>query len=359
MKKSCADLLHALTHPQAMASFTPSQWDVVVRQARAAGVLGRLGALAQQHGLQQQLPEPVWHALEADLTFAQQQAIAVRYELRRLDRALAKLGIPVLILKGAAYVAMDSPASDGRFMSDIDILVAKPHLMDVESALTGGGWTSQYHDAYDQRYYREWMHELPPMQHLGRHTTLDVHHNLLPETARIKTRPDQVIASSHLLPGTQCLYVPDELDLILHSATHLLHEGEWGHGLRDLSDLYLLIAPRAEQPDFWQRLADRASQLNLQRPLYYALVELRDLFRLAVPDNVLSTPNAILARLMKALLRRGIFSFYPDCHPHLTGIAEFALFVRSHWLRMPAHLLLPHLLYKFWKQTIASDKEKA
>ena len=41
-----------------------------------------------------------------------------------------------------------------------------------------------HHSAYDQRYYREWMHELPPLLHVRRQTALDVHHAIAPETAR-------------------------------------------------------------------------------------------------------------------------------------------------------------------------------
>jgi hypothetical protein len=35
------------------------------------------------------------------------------------------------------------------------------------------------------------------------------------------------------------------------------------------------------------------------------------------------------------------------------GAASFALYVRSHWLRMPPHLLLPHLARKAWMEHVA------
>jgi len=52
------------------------------------------------------------------------------------------------------------------------------------------GWVSGHRSAYDQRYYRKWMHEIPPMTHIRRQTVLDLHHNILPETARLRTRAD-------------------------------------------------------------------------------------------------------------------------------------------------------------------------
>jgi hypothetical protein len=61
-------------------------------------------------------------------------------------------------------------------------------LPQAESALMLDGWATTHHDPYDQRYYRRWMHELPPFQHIHRLTTLDVHHGILPDTARL--RPD-------------------------------------------------------------------------------------------------------------------------------------------------------------------------
>lgn len=58
---------------------------------------------------------------------------------------------------------------------------------------------------------------------------------------------------------------------MLHSACHLFHEGEWGHGLRDLVDLDAMLRAFAAEPGFWSTLLVRAQDLNLGRPLYLAL----------------------------------------------------------------------------------------
>ena len=358
MKPACGDLILALKTPRVMAAFSPAQWDRVIPHARAAGLLGRLGALAVQHSLAAGLPKPVWFALEAGLAFSERQAVAVRRELGKLDTALAALGIPVLVLKGAAYVATGSPAAAGRLMTDIDILVPKQAIGETEAALMLAGWVSSHHDAYDQRYYRQWMHEIPPMQHIRRGTVLDVHHNLLPETARIQTRPDLILANARPLPGMACLHAPSELDLILHSATHLMHEGEWDHGLRDLSDLYAMLAAGAGQADdFWPSLAKRAQTLSLQRPLYLALVQLHRVFGLDAPALDLPQAQRYGDRVIHGLLTRALSGFHSSCRLPLAPLASFALFARSHWLRMPAHLLIPHLLYKALKRENAAKTE--
>jgi hypothetical protein len=274
----------------------------------------------------------------------------VHYELTKLDAALADLGVPALVLKGAAYVAGRLAASDGRLMSDIDILVPKTAIPRVESALMLAGWITGHLDVYDQRYYRQWMHEIPPMQQVRRGTILDVHHNLLPETARIRTRPELVIASAEPLSGLRHLRIPSENDLILHSATHLMHEGEWEHGLRDLSDLYALIsAGITSNKEFWPGLADRALELGLERPLHHALTQLTRVFDLDVPPLPLPRPGALVNHVISTLLAGGLSSYHSDCRLPLTSAAQFLLYVRSHWLRMPLHLLVPHLLHKAFK----------
>lgn len=243
-------------------------------------------------------------------------------------------------------------------MSDIDILVEKSAIPDTETALMLAGWIGSHHDAYDQRYYRQWMHEIPPMQHIRTGTVLDVHHNLLPETARIRTDPDKVIARARPLPGMRCLHVPSEADLILHSATHLMHEGEWGHGLRDLVDLHALVMASARDgADFWTGLALRARELNLEHPLYYVLEHLHRVFGVSSPPLDLARPNRLVGAATNALLARGFASFHSSCRTPLTGLAEFLLYVRSHWLRMPPHLLLPHLLHKALQREPTAKEE--
>jgi hypothetical protein len=351
------DLVQALLNPGIMPGLDRARWDLFVRQARAAGLLGKVGALAVDRGLAPDLPVAVWHALEAGLAFADRQALAVHHELKLLDQALADLGVPVLVLKGAAYVATGHPAAAGRLMSDIDILVPKSSLGQVEAALMLTGWVSALRDPYDQRYYRQWMHELPPMTHIRRGTSLDVHHNLLPETGRIRTRPDKVIEDSRPLPGMRCLRVPSQLDLILHSAAHLMHEGEWNHGLRDLSDLYTLIGRPSDEDGFGSALTERARQLNLERPLFYALVHLGRVFGLSLAGTSVAEPGRLIQALMNGLLEQGFGSFHSSCRSPLTPFAEFSLFVRSHWLRMPLHLLLPHLLYKAFRNGKLADEK--
>lgn len=391
----CPLLLEALREPARLATLTLADWDRLLPQARAAGLLARLAVLADDLALTPQLPAAVQPHLTAAHTLAERQRRAVLWEARQLDAALAPVGVPVLLLKGAAYVLSRLPPARGRLFSDIDILVPKAGLGHAEAQLMLHGWHATHHDAYDQRYYRRWMHELPPMTHIRRGSHLDVHHNLLPETARLKTSPEAVIADSTPIPGYRCLRLPRLEDLVLHSATHRFFEGEWQMGLRDLTDIDALLRLGAARPGWWEALLARARELNLTYPLALALRYAQRLLATPVPEAVATelglappspvegkarrqkdaappgpppgqgsvgrpplteTPKRTAAnsdlpgrlgwRWRDALFLRGLASAHADCAPPLTGPAAFLLYVRAHWLRMPMHLLLPHLLYK-------------
>jgi hypothetical protein len=362
VKPFCQPLLDVLIVPEKMADLPMSTWDILLRQARQAGLLSRLAVLAEACGLTPSLPTVIRRHFSAAATAAARQRQAVAWEARKLDQALGREGIPAVLLKGAAYVMADLPPAQGRLFADIDILVPKAALARTESTLMLHGWISSHHSAYDQRYYRRWMHELPPMTHIRRKSQLDVHHNLLPETARLRTHPDRVIAASQPIPGFQSLCVPTLEDLVLHSATHLFHEGEWGHALRDLVDLDALLRHGMCRPDWWDGLSRRGRDLGLTGPLGLALRYSAKLLHTPVPGELLAatTPPAWtgLRLVQDALFLRGFTSAHASCRRTGSALAAFVLYVRSHALRMPLYLLLPHLVYKAW-QGILPEPEKS
>ncbi len=331
-------------------------WDILLRQARQAGLLSRLAVLAEAGGLTPGLPTAIRRHFSGVATAAARQRQAVAWEARKLDQALSSERIPAVLLKGAAYVMADLPPAEGRLFADIDILVPKAALARTESTLMLHGWISSHHSAYDQRYYRRWMHELPPMTHIRRKSQLDVHHNLLPETARLRTYPERVIAASQLLPGFQSLCVPSLEDLVLHSATHLFHEGEWGHSLRDLVDLDALLRHGKSRVNWWDDLLRRGRELGLTGPLGLGLRYCARLLCTPVPGELLAATAPPVwtgrALLQDTLFLRGFASAHSSCRLAGNALAAFVLYVRSHALRMPLSLLLPHLAYKAWQGLI-------
>lgn len=344
-------LLRLMRDPARAVHLSLGEWDEVIRLARVANVLARLAEDLDQLGLLQNLPEaPRTHLVAARL-LGQRQRLAGLAEIERVRTALAGAGLRTVLLKGAAYLAAGLPLCRGRMFGDIDLLFRKADLTEAESALLLHGWSSGSVTAYDQRYYREWMHELPPFTHFKRHSVLDVHHNILPSTARHP--PDAALLLEHAqeVPNMPSVYVLSPTDMVLHSACHLFHEGELGNGLRDLSDLDRLFRHFGPQDGFWAEICERAGLLHLREPLDYAIRMCSRLLDTPFPGDILSMVErhrTLRTPLMVALWSRGLRAMHPVAPDRWTGFARWLLYVRAHWLRMPPHLLTAHLARKAW-----------
>ena len=75
-------------------------------------------------------------------------------------------------------------------------------------------------------------------------------------------------------------------------------------------DLDSLLRHFGEESGFWQELADRAAELNLVRPLYYAVRYAMQILDTSVPAQMLraaeSRPPIMLRRLVDALFLRAL-----------------------------------------------------
>jgi hypothetical protein len=349
-------IVAAFRNPQALADWDLREWDLLLRQLRQAGMTASLHARLDELGLLQAVPEQAARHLEWAAQLARRHKQSVLHEVAMIRRALCKVGVPVVLLKGAAYVMAGLPASRGRIFSDIDILVPAESLNVVESELMIHGWHSTHHDVYDQRYYRSWMHELPPMTHTTRGTVIDVHHAILPVTARlhpdsVKLLQATVMVAGSSVPGRSGLWTLAPADMVLHSALHLFYNSEFDHGFRDLVDIHNLLQHFSSLSGFWTGITARAQELELARPLFYALRYATLFFAATVPPEVMSKadagkPNAALLALMDSLFERALQPDHPECGDRYAVAARFVLYLRGNWLRMPPLLLMRHLFQK-------------
>ena len=347
-------LVEVLSRPARVQTLDLPGWERLLRQADSANVSAILVYLLEEHGLLDGVPMQPREHLDAMRIVALRHRRLTGYEVERIRSALAQLGLPLILLKGAAYAMAGLPSGRGRLFSDIDILVPKDSLDQVERALMLHGWASAHHDAYDERYYRTWMHELPPMVHLRRGNAIDVHHAILPETAPVRPDPALLRAAARAIPGEQGalgVYTLCPHDMFLHSAVHLFFGGEFDQGLRDLFDLHRLALHFDTEPGFWDGLVARADALELTRPLFYALRYITHTFGTPVPVATLATaapfgPTGLLLPLMDALFLRALSPLHPECATRFDGAARFTLYVRGNWLRMPPVLLARHLFHK-------------
>jgi hypothetical protein len=98
-------------------------------------------------------------------------------------------------------------------------------------------------------------------------------------------------------------------------------------------------------------LPGRAQELELGRPLFYALRYCTRLLGTPVPAAVLDAaraarPPAPLLALMDALFTRALRPPHPECAGRLDPLAHALLYIRGNWLRMPPLMLSRHLFHK-------------
>lgn len=345
-------LVSALIDPAGLLSLQQSEWGQLIREAKWANLLARVDALFQDRGLINEVPPRVKAHLVGARRVADNEARLLCWEVNRIQRALRDSGIPFVLLKGAAYIIMDLPIARGRISSDVDILLPKEQLNATELSLLEQGWERTKLDDYDQYFYRRWSHELPPLRHRERGTIVDIHHAILPPTSRLHPDPEKLLASAVKINGTD-LRALAPVDMVLHSAAHAFHDGDLRAALRDLVDLDGLFRHFGTDQEFWKELFPRARELQLARPLHYALRYTKYVLNTPMPEQLLeasqvSGPLWPVAKTMDRLLA-GVLRPRPRTGEGFAdGFSSGLLYIRSHWLRMAPWLLARHLLRKFF-----------
>jgi hypothetical protein len=324
-------LARAMRDPASTASLDAEGWTALLAIARAeqmAGTLAfRLGGLP--------MPGAVARILEDARMSAEQGRVAALWEAEMARRALAPLGCPVVLLKGTAFAAAGLRAGIGRSIGDLDILVPCEALDAVEKALLAAGWEWVKPDAYDDSYYRRCMHELPPLIHRERDKMIDVHHTILPLTARVTPDADALITGS--VPLDNGFRVLSHNDMLVHAAAHLFADGDLAGGLRNLWDIHCLIEEFGTEG-----LIHRAENHGLSAAVNRALRQARALYGTDVPLGLRAgDPTDPLFR--RRLTARDGWGW--PTRPLLRQ----AFYLRSHWLRMPPAMLARHLWTKWRK----------
>lgn len=332
------------------------EWDALVRVGRAANLLGSIAASIAAADAWNAVPEGPRAHLDGALKLALRQAVAVRWEASRIHESLKSLPERTVLLKGAAYLAEGFEFAAGRMFSDVDILVPDTQIDHVEQVLARHGWATTHLSPYDQVYYRRWMHEIPPMRHLERGTVIDVHHRILPRTARYDPDPARMLAAARPSRKWPDIWVLSREDMVLHSATHLFHEGEVHNGFRDLLDIDRLVGQFSGEAGFWSALTARGSELGLSVPLRHVLQQAERLLGTAIPVAARSALG-LDRRAMRLnwLYGHGLRPLHPSCDRRGAVSARWLLYARAHAMRMPPHLLAHHLGRKFWRRAFDLD----
>jgi hypothetical protein len=321
-----AILTEALRDPASTQALDSTGWTALLAIARAEQLIGTLA-----HRLDGLAKPPAATRILADArASAEQGRVAALWEAEMARRALAHLDMPVVLLKGTAFVAAGLSAGVGRQIGDLDILVPRERIGEAEAALLAAGWEWVKPDPYDDEYYRRWMHELPPLIHRERDRMIDVHHTILPLTARITPDAAGLIAESLPLENSLRILTPN--DMLCHAAAHLFADGDLAGGLRNLWDVHCLIEEFGTQG-----LEARAAHHGLSHETARAI-------RLSA---ALYSEPARLGQADRLYLRRLLAR--DGWGRQTRKLTRFGFYLRSHWLRMPPAMLARHLWTKWRK----------
>ncbi len=366
-------LVAALRDPATTRALDAHGWTALIAMARAEQLIGTLA-----HRLSAEpVPTQVSEILDDARSNAEHQKRSALWEADCATRALADYDGKVVLLKGTAYVAAGLRAGEGRHIGDLDILVAREDLPVVEAfLLEKGGWEWVKEDAYDDAYYRDHMHELPPLIHKDRDRMIDVHHTILPLTAgprpdawgllgaSVKPSPLQggglgegestasvgQLDSPPSQPSPQKrggLYILSPTDMAIHCAAHLIADGDLAGGLRNLWDMHCLLTEfSTTDSDYFATLQQRATHHQLWPAVHRAARLAHELYGTDIPKEWQGW-----YRQDKWFIRR--LTARDGWGRPTRKFTRLIFYVRSHWLRMPPAMLARHLFTK-WRK--AKDK---
>jgi hypothetical protein len=215
------------------------------------------------------------------------------YRLERLEEvraALEAVQIPLLYLKGAAFLDTLYPALESREMSDVDALVRREDFERARTVIESLGYRRQPGGPWVEQFYG-WAYVRPGI-------TLEIHRAFCDESqydvdyGSIFERAVLHRSPSRIIPTLS----PEDtlLQLALHEAKHAFFVDE-----RSAEDVRRVI--REWRPD-WRTVVDRARAWSMSLVLYVCLMQSRS--ESEVPAWVLSElrPPAIKHRLLDLVL---------------------------------------------------------
>jgi hypothetical protein len=332
--------------PATASAFTAKQWQVLVLILRNQQLLACYSSRFKQAGVFELIPTQTQrHFLNADV-LAENHKKQVLFEAFELQRELAGKYQYLIFLKGAGYSLSGAQVGDTRIYNDIDILTDKGSIDAIEKRLCLLGWLSEELTEHDEKYYRKWAHEIPPLRHGKRGTIVDIHHNIVPIISGRHLDADKFASNSVTTKdGYQILSFAA---MTLHSLIHLFFNEDVKKGYRDLIDIHNLMTHHSEN-DYWRTILSLAKETGFQMELFLACRYASKILQTVIPEFVqdeLSQLCPWYIVLLDFMYEKALKPNHPVCQPRFFKVAEFMILIKGHFQKMPLHILIYHLLTK-------------
>ena len=347
------ELIELFLDPQVGLGFSETKWSHIITVLRHEKLLARFGYLAESAGVLKGYPEVIQRHYLSAMALAERHQKQVFSEVQELKQICAAKAKTWLLLKGAAYTLTKSKAGLGRVYNDIDVLVDKADLAHTEQYMQLSGWLPQAQSSYDEAYYREWTHEIPPLVHGHRGTVVDLHHNIVPPISG--RAPGMSALYEHIVLTEDGIPTLSKPALALHSAIHLFFNEECQYGFRDMTDIVLLFEEfNAEDWSTFVALAT-ATQFTLEAEL--ALHFAQRFFKVQLPQAVLEQIAPLQSTVQKFrfwVFTAGVLPKHPFLIQSFVETKLWCIMLRGHYLKMPLKTLCYHLIMKTYRGCVES-----
>jgi hypothetical protein len=262
-----------------------------------------------------ELPAPVAEHLRRTAMFGDFRMQQLALRLQETVAAFAALGVPVVLLKGAALGALVDPTFRLRPMTDIDLLARPDDLARARAALVQAGWDETADPALRELLGSD-HHHLPPfLDPRLPGLRVELHRSIFPSDHSFAFDESHLLRDARPAPAPFAgALVPSLEHLLLHACIHFawqhsMHFGAWR--------TFRLAGAVVGARDFsWERFAATAHVAKAATSCYWTLRLAQRMSGLEVPVDVLERLAPPTAEFLRAALERHfIAALVPDEAP--------------------------------------------
>lgn len=261
-------------------------WQKVLTLARQNDIATLFYHNFKKTGQEDLIPPKIRQEFEKSYFGINFQNICYFEELKRILLLFSNSGIEVIILKGMALTNKIYGNAALRPMADIDILVKKQDIDQVEKLLTSSGYMINK-SRLQKEWYRENHHHLAPFYNPNKGICIEVHYDLLPPRKAIHLEIDQVWqrAKTERIDRIDTKILCTE-DMLIHLCLHLYVSTCVGR-IKHLVDIAQLLRYVKEDID-WDMVEKEASKNHFIDYIYYSLYPARRLLGARIDGQILN-----------------------------------------------------------------------
>lgn len=318
---------------------TAADWEDLLQQAARHKIVPLLYHRLRTHHPDLPIPPEAMGRMRQAYLDNTARNLMLSHNLAAVLKIFRRGCIPVIVLKGAhlAEFVYDNPAL--RFMGDLDLLVQRDDLMNIDALLLEMGCTPTAQNRIVGRDNNEFVYVMPK-----RDVSLEIHWSILAPAFpfTIDTAEQWARSRPACIAGVDAAVLCPE-DLLVHLCLHAGCTHGYEPGLKLFCDIGEILRHDGGGLD-WDLVRRRTLAWGTGKCVYLTLLLTRELLGVAVPEGVMEDLKpADFDERFVALARDQIFSRRPRTGSPLSMWPAVARFWGSAGLREKVRLFLKGL----------------